>query len=47
MAYIRQNFVMKINDIRNLKCLIGIMLKEKNELVKNLFNEINFKLAGN
>ena len=42
---IQQNFITKMEDIKDMKTLIGLMLTERETLVNNICMEKNFKLA--
>lgn len=42
IAQIQQNFITKMEDIKELKIYIGIMKVQRHMLLKNIFNETNF-----
>jgi len=46
LGSIQTNFVTKMNDIREMKEVIALMMSEKTKLIDNIFSERNFKLPA-
>jgi hypothetical protein len=46
LGSIQTNFVTKMNDIREMKEVIALMMSAKTKLIDNIFSERNFKLPA-